>query len=251
MLSPGNPPSTSTPANAGADNLAAMTIARFKDLCIDVSSPSGMTAFWGGVIGLTTPADNPNVLVGDAPEKTIWVNTVPERRTVKQRVHLDVHTSSIDELERAGATVLTPATDAQRWTVMADPEGGEFCGFVRETVPAYRLMELVVDSAEPEAQARWWAGVVGGDFSHREGRPYYWLENVPGMPFKYWVFVPVPEPKTVKNRIHWDLTTPALQPVLDAGATLLRPKDEEIGWHVCGDPEGNEFCVFLPPTEES
>jgi hypothetical protein len=228
-----------------------MTIARFKDLCVDVTCPSPMTAFWGRVLGLTSPADNPNVLVGDTPGKTIWINQVDEPRTVKQRVHLDVTTGAIADLERAGATVQTPATDEQQWTVMADPEGGEFCGFVRETVPAYRLMELIVDSADPEAQVRWWASVVGGDVSSRPGRPYHWLENVPGLPCPYWVFVPVPEPKTVKNRIHWDITAPALQPVLDAGATLLRPKDDKIGWHVCADPEGNEFCVFLPPAEES
>jgi len=209
-----------------------------------------MASFWGRVIGLTAPADNPNVLVGDTPEKTIWINKVDEPRLVKQRVHLDVHTGAIAELEREGATVRSSATEEQHWTVLADPEGGEFCGFVRDTVPAYRLMELVVDSAEPEAQARWWAGVVGGDVASTPGQPWYWLENVPGLPFKYWVFVPVPEPKTVKNRVHWDVTAPALQPVLDAGATLLRPKDDEIGWHVCADPEGNEFCVFLPPAEE-
>ncbi|RZU18770.1 hypothetical protein EV645_0969 [Kribbella rubisoli] len=228
-----------------------MTIARFKDLCVDVSSPSEMVAFWGRVIGLTAPADNPNVLVGDAPEKTIWMCKVPETKTVKNRVHLDLITGAIEDLEREGAKVLIPASEDQQWTVMTDPEGGEFCGFVRDTVPAYRLMELIVDSAEPEKQARWWAGVVGGDFMSRPGTPYFWLENVPGLPFRYWVFVPVPEPKTVKNRVHWDVTAPALQPVLDAGATLLRPKDDEIGWHVCADPEGNEFCVFLPPEESS
>jgi hypothetical protein len=228
-----------------------MTIARFKDLCVDVSSPSEMVAFWGRVIGLTAPADNPNVLVGDAPEKTIWMCKVPETKTVKNRVHLDLITGAIEDLEREGAKVLIPASQDQQWTVMTDPEGGEFCGFVRDTVPAYRLMELIVDSAEPEKQARWWAGVVGGDFMSRPGTPYFWLENVPGLPFRYWVFVPVPEPKTVKNRVHWDVTAPALQPVLDAGATLLRPKDDEIGWHVCADPEGNEFCVFLPPEESS
>ena len=222
-----------------------MTIARFKDLCVDVGSPSEMAAFWGRVIGLTAPADNPNVLVGDVPEKTVWMCKVPEPKTVKNRVHLDVVTGAVEDLERLGAAVHTPASEEQQWTVMTDPEGGEFCGFVRDTVPAYRLMELIVDSADPEAQARWWAGVVGGDVNSRAGRPYHWLENVPGMPFKYWVFVPVPEPKTVKNRVHWDVTAPALQPVLDAGATLLRPKDDEIGWHVCADPEGNEFCVFL------
>jgi hypothetical protein len=226
-----------------------MTVARFKDLCVDVSSPSEMAAFWGRVIGLTAPADNPNVLVGDAPEKTIWMCKVPEPKTVKNRVHLDVIAGAIEDLEREGAEVLVPETAEQQWTVMTDLEGGEFCGFVRDTVPAYRLMELIVDSAEPEKQARWWADVVGGDFMSRPGTPYYWLENVPGLPFRYWVFVPVPEPKTVKNRVHWDVTAPALQPVLDAGATLLRPKDDEIGWHVCADPEGNEFCVFLPPEE--
>jgi predicted enzyme related to lactoylglutathione lyase len=31
-----------------------------------------------------------------------------------------------------------------------------------------------------------------------------------------------------------------------AGATVLRPCDEEISWTVMADPEGNEFCVFDP-----
>jgi hypothetical protein len=209
-----------------------------------------MTSFWGRVLGLTSPADNPAVLVGDRPEKTVWVNQVPEPRTVKQRVHLDVLTGSIEELEKLGATMQSPVSDGQPWAVLEDPEGGEFCGFVRDSVPAYRLMELVVDSVDPEAQARWWEAVVGGDIGHKPGRPYWWLENVPGLPFRYWVFNVVPEPKTVKNRIHWDVSADDLQPVLDAGATLLRPKDDEIGWWVCADPEGNEFCVFLPPVAE-
>jgi hypothetical protein len=161
-----------------------------------------------------------------------------------------VHTPAIEDLAKLGAKLRSPITDDQHWAVMEDPEGGEFCGFVRDSVPAYRLMELVVDSAEPEAQARWWAGVVGGEVANKPGKPWYWLENVPGLPFPYWVFVPVPEPKTIKNRIHWDVTADDLQPVLDAGAKLLRPKDDEIGWHVCADPEGNEFCVFLPPPAE-
>ncbi|MFC9690378.1 VOC family protein [Kribbella sp. NPDC056951] len=219
-----------------------MTVARFKDLCIDTNASSPMVAFWADVLGLTVPADNPTVLLGDTPEKTIWMNVVPDPRTTKNRVHLDVHTSSIDDLVAAGATV---QGEHPHWTVLTDPEGGEFCGFVRERVPAYRLMELVVDSVDAKAQAEWWAGVVGGDLGSSPDNPWYWLENVPGLPFTYWVFVPVPEPKTAKNRVHWDVSAPALQPVLDAGATLLRPRDNEIGWHICADPEGNEFCVFL------
>ena len=220
-----------------------MSTARFKDLCVDVACPSEMAAFWGRVIGLTQPADNPNVLVGDVPEKTVWMCKVPETKTVKNRVHLDVIAGGIADLERAGATIQTQESEDQPWTVLQDPEGGEFCGFVRETVPAYRLMELIVDSADPAAQAEWWANLVGGEVNSRDGRPYHWLENVPGMPFRYWVFNPVPEKKTVKNRVHWDVTAPALQPVLDAGATLLRPKDDEIGWHICADPDDNSSIV--------
>ena len=227
-----------------------MSVARFKDLCVDVTCPSVMSSFWGQVLGLTRPADNPEVLLGDQSEKTVWINQVPEPRTVKQRVHLDVNVAAVEDLERLGASVLSPISEQQHWAVMADPEGGEFCAFVRDSVPSYKLMELVVDSTDPQAQARWWAEVVGGQVRHDPRKPWYWLENVPGLPFSYWVFVPVPEPKTVKNRIHWDVTAAELQPVLDAGAKLLRPKDDEISWSVCADPEGNEFCVFLPPSPE-
>ena len=57
------------------------------------------------------------------------------------------------------------------------------------------------------------------------------------------VFQRVPEPKTVKNRMHWDVWGET-QSLLSAGAKLLRSRDIEIGWDVLADPEGNEFCVF-------
>jgi len=77
-----------------------------------------------------------------------------------------------------------------------------------------------------------------------DGQEFWFLEEVPGMPFESVVFTPVPEPKTVKNRIHWDVTAESVQPLLDAGAGLFRARDDEIGWDVLADPEGNEFCVF-------
>jgi hypothetical protein len=57
----------------------------------------------------------------------------------------------------------------------------------------------------------------------------------------------VPEPKTVKNRVHSDVTVPSAAQVallVEAGAALLREPGGGIGWHVLADPEGNEFCVF-------
>lgn len=226
-----------------------MTVARFKDLCLDAVDNDRMAEFWAHALGLAAPADNPYVLVGDRPEKTVWVNKVPDPYTVKQRVHLDLAVGSVADLEKLGATVDTPASETQHWTVMRDPEGGELCAFVRETVPSYKPIEIVIDSADPEAQARWWAGVFGGEVMHDEN-PWWWIENVPGSPFSYWVFNVVPESKTVKNRIHWDVSADELQGVLDLGATLQRERDDEIGWHICEDPEGNEFCVFLPAPAE-
>lgn len=59
------------------------------------------------------------------------------------------------------------------------------------------------------------------------------------------VFTPVPEPKRVKNRVHWDVWG-SRDSLLAAGASLLRARDDEIGWDILADPAGNEFCVFVP-----
>jgi len=67
---------------------------------------------------------------------------------------------------------------------------------------------------------------------------------VPGMPILTMDFVPVPEPKTVKNRIHWDVTVPGVAPLVEAGAAVLREPGGDIRWYVLADPEGNEFCAF-------
>ncbi len=55
---------------------------------------------------------------------------------------------------------------------------------------------------------------------------------------------PVPEPRTVKQRVHLDVSARDLAEVLDLGATVLRPQGGDIRWTVMADPEGNEFCVF-------
>jgi hypothetical protein len=103
---------------------------------------------------------------------------------------------------------------------MADPEGGEFCAFLRSEVLAGRLHGLVVDSADPEAQARWWAGVYGVSVTGNDG--WFTVEGVPGMPVLTTDFAPVPGPKTVNDRIHWDVTVPGMTPLVAAGARALR-----------------------------
>jgi hypothetical protein len=67
---------------------------------------------------------------------------------------------------------------------------------------------------------------------------------MPGAPFELLVFNRVPEPKTVKNRWHWDVVCDDLDELLSRGATVLRALGDDIDWHVLADREGTEFCVF-------
>jgi hypothetical protein len=69
------------------------------------------------------------------------------------------------------------------------------------------------------------------------------------MPIATMDFVPVPEPKTVKNRVHWDVAVEAVEPLVEAGATILVPPGENCDWYVMADPAGNEFCAFVRPGE--
>jgi catechol 2,3-dioxygenase-like lactoylglutathione lyase family enzyme len=224
-----------------------MALATFKDLCLDAVDPARLGRFWADLLDLELHLqDNGDAyLTGPTPQHTIWVNRVPEPKTVKHRVHLDVNAASVAEVQALGATVRD--ADSFRWTVMADPEGGDFCVFVREAPIEQRLYEIGIDtpdSAEASHRtAAWWAALLGARLVDDE-HGYSYVEEVPGAPFGSLDFVPVPEPKTVKNRVHLDVTTPDLDALVAAGATVLRARDAEIGWAVLADPDGNEFCAF-------
>ncbi len=223
-----------------------MAIARFKKLCLDANDPARLGTFWAAVLRREWKpyANGEGGVFGPTPQHTLWLNRVSEPRAVKHRAHLDIYAESLADLEELGATVVLPEGDDRRWTVLTDPEGGEFCAFLRAEPPAERLHGLVVDSADPAAQASWWAEVYGADVVHNEGG-WSTVEHVPGMPIETMDFVPVPEPKAVKNRLHWEVTAPEVQPLLDAGAALLREPGGDLRWYVLADPEGNEFCAFV------
>ncbi len=225
---------------------------RFKELCMDTAEDgTRLGRFWAAATGCSFAepsagdAADPGDVVGEVEGMGIAMCRVPERKTVKHRVHIDLHTDSVDTLLDLGAT-RAPGWDADDpWTVLLDPEGGEFCAFVRDRVPAYRLYELVIDSFDPERIARWWGQVFGVQPTN-DGRDFWWLEGVPGMPFEAMVFGSVPEPKTVKNRIHWDVYGDVDELRQHGGALLaVQPR-----WTVLADPEGNEFCVFAPSVVE-
>jgi Glyoxalase-like domain len=223
-----------------------MPLARWKDLCIDARRPEPVARFWADALDLDAKLldDGDWRLVGHRPQQTVWINQVPDGKTVKNRVHLDLVRRSTKPLVALGGHEIREVMDGgETWLVVDDPDGAELCVFDSAQGEA---SGLVVDCADAEGQAAWWADVLHAEvFPAPDGTPR-WLAGVAGLPFEVWKFVPVPESKTVKNRIHWDVTSGDVEGFVSRGATVLRSPDDEIEWHVLADREGNEFCVFAP-----
>jgi hypothetical protein len=124
-------------------------MAKIRDVVFDCAHPASAARFWAQVLngydvapygeadlqrlrdlGITDPEDDPTVLVTAEPGVTprLWFQLVPEGRSVKNRVHLDLScadlAAEVGRLTGLGARVLARH---EHWTTLADPEGNEFC----------------------------------------------------------------------------------------------------------------------------
>ena len=107
-----------------------MPLATYKDLCIDANDAERSARFWAGLLGLT-PGEHHNgawFLDDEDGRAVAWVNPVPEPKTVKNRVHIDVATDDVEALVAFGARVIrAKGDDGLGWTILVDPIGNEFC----------------------------------------------------------------------------------------------------------------------------
>ena len=121
---------------------------------------------------------------------------------------------------------------------------------------ASRTSNFCIDAHDPAAQARWWGQVLEDftlppDEEQAEWDDECWLL---GPDDREMIFIKVPEPKTVKNRMHvcvrpTDGTREEeVDRLLGLGASMVddRRAGPDRGWAVLADPEGNEFCVLTP-----
>jgi predicted enzyme related to lactoylglutathione lyase len=116
---------------------------------------------------------------------------------------------------------------------------------------AARLTEIVVDASEPGRLARFWSEVLGWPVTDEDGG-FSWISatgEYTAHPMI--VFVPVPEAKSVKNRVHLDVNPSGgeqaaeLERLLALGATRVDVgQSDDVPWVVLADPEGNEFCLL-------
>jgi hypothetical protein len=117
--------------------------------------------------------------------------------------------------------------------------------------------ELAIDCADPNGLARFWCSVLADEVQDDDdgivtiGSPMvpagkHHLGPVPPR----LTFAHVPEPKTVKNRLHLDLNPTdreqddEVRRLLGLGARHADVGQGDVSWVVLADPEGNEFCVL-------
>ncbi|MFF4383234.1 VOC family protein [Kitasatospora sp. NPDC001547] len=109
-----------------------------RHVTIDCADPYALAGFWAEALeGTVSEDDNPGddeVLVDSAGASLLFIR-VPEGKSAKNRVHLDLQPQDrgrdeeVARLVVLGATVLADrrTPDGKGWVTLADPEGNEFC----------------------------------------------------------------------------------------------------------------------------
>ncbi len=119
-----------------------------------------------------------------------------------------------------------------------------------------RTANFCLDAHDPLAQARWWDQVLDDfTFDPESDDDEAGLHGPAGRDL---LFLKVPEPKIVKNRMHVCLR-PAdrtrdeeVDRLLALGATIVHDlRQPDSGWAVLADPEGNEFCVLTVRADDA
>ncbi len=102
---------------------------------IDCADPARLAGFWTEAAGYKVRVDFASFVVLEPTSGegiNIGLQKVPEDRVGKNRVHIDWHTddrqAEVERLVKLGATVRAEeSVPGLTWTVMADPDGNEFC----------------------------------------------------------------------------------------------------------------------------
>ncbi|AVH22562.1 VOC family protein [Nocardia cyriacigeorgica] len=242
---------------------------RLACVVFDADQPRMVADFWARLLGWTVTLDRPgevDVAGPDAAGSDLALTFIPASRakTGKNRIHLDVASRSTDhqrmQVDRAmalGARAVDIGQGAVPWTVLADPEGNEFCVLEprEEYVDTGAVAAIVVDTFDPQRLAQFWSVASGWPIS-RAGSPVTGLRSPTGL--GSWLeFVETSEAKQGRNRLRLDVAAfPADDPTAEvarlraAGARTIEPSGAEPGLPLA-DPETNEFYLLAPDYDGS
>lgn len=135
---------------AGRGTIAS--VARIHEIVLDCRHPASLARFWAAALddyviapydeaelerlrglGVYDVEDDPTVrILAPGGQAGIFLQRVPEAKSVKNRVHLDLRCDSFDaETARLTALGATVVARYDTFVVLADPEGNEFCLLLR------------------------------------------------------------------------------------------------------------------------
>jgi hypothetical protein len=118
------------------------------------------------------------------------------------------------------------------------------------------IHNVTFDCADARALAGFWSRLTGWNVYYDDDPEVLLAPTFPN-PGTGMLFIPVPEGKTAKNRVHLDIEPTEgtrdelVETAVAAGATVIGDfrKDDGSGWVTLTDPEGNEFCIERSASE--
>jgi hypothetical protein len=236
-------------------------VSRLVSVVIDSDDHIAQARWWS--VALATPVagegdDEASLAPPGAPE--IVFVPVPEAKTRKNRIHLDLATYSPSEhadlvasLTDRGAERVDLGQGDADWVVLADLDGNEFC--VVEPRPTHRysgrLATIMLETVELQKTGEFWSTASGWRVLARG--PAGTVLREPSWLGPYLVIGEHDEPKTGKNRIHLDVAPTRsedheieVERLIAAGAQRIDIGQGDVPWVVLIDPGGNELCALTP-----
>jgi predicted enzyme related to lactoylglutathione lyase len=235
---------------------------RLDSLSWDANDVRRLAEFWGAVLSWEFGAEDDGeieLVPADGTRFNLLFLPVPEPKTGKNRIHLDLTSTSLDNqratVDRCVAVGARPVDIGQGpdedHVVLADPEGNEFCvvqpnNFVSD---GGFIGSITCDASGP-AIGYFWAEALGW--------PLVWDQDEetairhPDGTGQFITWGP-PLPAKRKNRLHLDIAPPPgtdqqaeVERLVALGARRIDIGQGDVSWVVMADPDDNEFCVLTP-----
>jgi hypothetical protein len=106
----------------------------WEQVIVDAADPAALGRWWASALEWVVVNDDPEEFeIRPAPDRLPGISflAVAEQKTVKNRLHLDFRPddqlAAVERLLGLGATRADVGQGDEKWVVLADPEGNEFC----------------------------------------------------------------------------------------------------------------------------
>ena len=233
---------------------------RLVSVCIDANDIGRLSRFWATALGWDAQdgAETIEVRPTDGTSFILEFLPVPEPKTAKNPIHLDLVGESLQHrqevvarLQTLGARIVDVGQGPEAdHVVLADPEGNEFCVVLRGQflVDTGFLGAVVFEPARP-ATGHFWSEATGWPVVYDENGDVAIRSPDGSGPFI--TFGPPGVSKHGRNRLHLDIAPDAdddqrseVDRLIALGARRIDIGQGDVPWVVMADTDGNEFCVL-------